>query len=121
MDISRYGSTRDRGIRRIIRGLCLKSDKSILIRNKVSWNSQTKQVIISAGHVPHGDGHTNHNYIIQLSLEDISALITVLGDAASGADATLLRNQLDKHVPILVKILACATGLIPIPMSESNK
>jgi hypothetical protein len=63
-------------------------------------------------------GHTHHDYVIRLSLEDVSALLSVLGHVASKTDAQLLREQLGKDVPGLVKMLACANGIAPMPMPE---
>jgi hypothetical protein len=76
--------------------------------------------VIRASNVPVKHGRTSHDYFIYLTLEDVSALLTLLGHARSASDATLLRDHLADHVPALVKLLACATGLVPMPMVEKE-
>jgi hypothetical protein len=90
-------------------------------RNRVKWDPSTKQIVISATGVPAKDGKTNHNYTIRLSLQDVSALITILGHTGTATDAEKLRDHLCKQIPALVKLLACATGIVPTPMNESKK
>jgi hypothetical protein len=117
MDISR-GAQRDRGQTTVINELVLRVGSEYKWHDKVRWDPATKKVVIDAGWVRHTDGRTHHNYQIRLSLEDVSALVTILGHAGLASDATLLRDHLGKQVPALVKLLACATGLVPTPMAE---
>ena len=53
-----------------------------------------------------------------LSLDDISALIAIMGHAGAANDASLLRDHLGEELPAIVKLLACATGLLPTPLTE---
>lgn len=120
MDISRYAADRFRGWKHIFTGLSIKSGTGNWWQDNVKFDPQTKKIVISAARVPLGDGITKHNYQISLSLEDVSALVTILGHAGSASDAALLREHLGKQVPALVKLLACATGLVPTPMAEAK-
>ena len=120
MDILRWGSQRDRGTKYVISGLRLNSGTGQAWQDNVQWNEKTKQIIINAAWVPLGDGRTNHTYSIRLSLEDVSALVAILGHAGSAGDASLLRDHLRNQVPDLVKLLACATGLVPTPLKEKT-
>jgi hypothetical protein len=120
MDISRYGALRYRGTTSIVSGLSLKAGNDNQWLNSVQWNTDTKQIIISAAYVPYGDGHTHHNYRVCLSLDDVVSLVTLLGHAGSAQDASLLRDRLNEHIPALVKLLACATGLVPGPMEPAD-
>ena len=118
MDISRSGAERDRGTTSIVTGLSFKTDADHSWKNNVSWDQKAKQLVICPRWVPHTDGITRHNYSIRLTLDDISSLIGLLGHAGSASDAKLLRDHLNKHVPALVKLLACATGVAPVPLGE---
>lgn len=117
-DIKRHGEQRNRGTKYILKGLSLKSETGRSRVDNVRWHPDNKEIVIGAAWVPHGDGRTNHNYPICLSLEDVSALVAILGHAGSASDASLLRDHLGKQVPALIKLLACATGLVPTPMAE---
>jgi hypothetical protein len=117
MDISRWGARRYRGEQHII------SDLPIKVRDQqwqddVRWDTENKQVVILARYISGGGGRVRHNYSIRLSLADVMSLIAIFGHAGVADDAMLLRDQLSKHIPALVKLLACATGLIPTPMIE---
>ena len=92
MEIDRYGSERYRGITSVIGQLPLKAKTGGLWTDNVSWNESKKKIEILAPRVPFGDGHTRHNYLIRLTLEDVSALITILGHAGSASGASLLRT-----------------------------
>ena len=118
MDIVRRGSYRDRGSTPVISGLSLK--EAYEWKRNARWDHATKQIIIRVPYVPYGDGRTNHDYHIRLTLEDISSLLRLVGHAGSANDASLLRDHLGQYVPALVKLLACATGLVPTPMVESK-
>lgn len=118
MDITRHGALRNRGTTDLVSNLSLyKGDKPDW-RSNVSWNEYHKQIVISGLLIPHQDGVTHHDYQIYLSLEDVSALITIFGHAASEQNAGLLRDLLGKNIPALVKLLACATGLAPLPIAD---
>jgi hypothetical protein len=116
MDILRRGSQRDYGTNLIVSNLSL--ERSLREEGNVWWDHKYKQIVIRVPWVQYGDGRTHHNYHIYLSLQDISALIMLLGHAGSADDASLLRDHLGQHVPALVKLLACATGLVPTPIVE---
>ena len=88
--------------------------------DNVRWDSESKQIVIEARYVLHTDGITHHNYRILSSLEDVTALVALLGHAGSASDAELLREHLGKNIPAIVKLLACATGLVPTPMPETD-
>lgn len=111
MDITRKGAERDRGTTRIISGLSFKTDGKHSWDNNVSWEPRLKELVICPKWVRHADGITHHNYEIRLNLDDISSLINLLGHAGSATDAELLRDHLGKHIPAIVKLLACATGV----------
>jgi len=119
MDIYRHGAYRDRGTTAVIKGVVLDVAGQYGWPGNVRWESSTKHVIVNARLVEYTDGRTHHNYNIRLSLEDVSALITILGHAGSASDAQLLREHLGKQIPALVKLLACATGLVPTPMADA--
>jgi len=120
MDISRNGAERNRGTTRIVSGLSFKTTGKHNWENNVSWDSKNKQLVIRPRWVLHTDGITHHNYSIRLTLDDISSLIALLGHAGSATDAKLLRDHLGKHVPAIVKLLACATGVAPVPISDEQ-
>jgi hypothetical protein len=119
VDIIRYGSQRYRGTKYLFRNLRLRSGEKW--QNNVRWDTGRKQVAIQVNWIPHDDGKTNHTYCINLSPDDVSALLAILAHAGSASDAELLRKHLAKQVPALVKLLACATGLTPVPMPEDTK
>src|SRR5690348_12547280 len=121
MDISRHASMRYRGKREIISNLRLDSNESQPWRNAVTWDEATNRIEIKAGYVLHEDGVTHHNYIIYLTLEDVAALVTLFGYAGSESNAGLLRKLLEAHIPALVKLLACATGLVPVPIKNDSE
>jgi hypothetical protein len=120
MDITRSGAERFHGIRTIVSGLSFKITSQRSWENNVSWDARTKQLVIRAPRVPNADGTTHHNYSIRLTLDDISSLISLLGHAGSASDAKLLRDRLSKHIPAIVKLLACATGVAPVPLREEQ-
>jgi hypothetical protein len=120
MDILRYGSQRYRGTKSVLSDLSLEPETEDSFADNVSWDKAAKQIVIRASWVPHGDGRTNHEHLIRLDLEDVSALIAILGHAGSATDASLLREHLREQLPALVKLLACATGLVPTPMAETK-
>ena len=116
MDIKRHGAQRYRGTTTVLSNLSLTTGKKYAWENTVRWDNATKQIEIRDSWVPAQDGRTRHTYYIRLSLDDVTALISLLGHAASAEDATLLRDRLGKDIPALVKLLACATGIVPTPM-----
>jgi len=118
MDISRSGAQRYRGTTTIVADLSFKTGSEYSWQDNVSWDARAKQLIIRPRWIPHTDGITTHNYSITLNLDDISSLIGLLGHAGSATDAKLLRDHLSKHVPAIVKLLACATGVAPVPIAD---
>jgi hypothetical protein len=117
MNISRCGSQRFRGMKELA-NIHLNSGTGVGWMDNVRWDAGGKEIIIGAYSVPSGTGPTRHNYSIRLSLHDVSAIVSILGHTGSARDASLLRDHLAKHVPALVKLLACATGVVPTPMPE---
>lgn len=114
MRISRRGASRYRGTKTIAEiDFAAKN-----YRDWASWNKNSKSVEITGQYVPLGDGRTSHNYKVELSLQDITSLIAILAHAGSATDAELLRKHLKDQIPSLVKLLACATGLVPTPMQD---
>lgn len=122
MDISRKGAERDRGRTKIVSGLTLTSDQGVYAKRNVRWNMTEKAVYIEAYFVKHTDGRSHHNYSIKLTLDDVAAVIDLIGHAGAKLEAGLLRDCLKEKVPAIVKILACATGLQPqeIPEEDSD-
>lgn len=120
MDICRYGAERYRKTTAIVTGLSFETKAENNWGNKVSWDPEDKQLVIHLRWVLHTDGITHHNYLIRLTLDDVSSLIGLLGHAGSASDAKLLRDHLSKHVPAIVKLLACATGVAPVPLTEES-
>jgi hypothetical protein len=111
---------RDRGNTIIVPNLSLKTTSEHWWQNNVSWEPKAKELSIRPRSVFHTDGITRHDYTVTLSLDDISSLIGLLGHAGSATDAKLLRDHLAKHVPAIVKLLACATGVAPVPLAEDS-
>jgi hypothetical protein len=121
MDISRWGAQRNRGTRDIISGLSFRSGSTHRWLDNISWDTRAKCLIIHDSWVAHTDERTHHHYEIRLSLEDIATLLEIVGHAGAAADASLLRDHLKKHIPALVKLLACATGLLPTEMAQAEE
>lgn len=120
MDITRKGAKRNHGTTTIVSGLSFKTDGKHSWDNNVGWDPRSKTLVIHPRWVLHTDGLTRHNYQIRLTLDDISSLIGLLGHAGSTTDAKLLRDHLGKHVPAIVKLLACATGVAPVPLTDEH-
>ena len=118
--ITRRGAQRDRGLTTIVSNLSFNTTSKHSWENNVSWEPKAKELYIRPRWVPHTDGITHHNYTVTLTLDDISSLIGLLGHAGSATDAKLLRDHLAKHVPAIVKLLACATGVAPVPLPEDS-
>jgi hypothetical protein len=121
MDIYRRGAQRNRGTTSIVTDLSFTADSDNWWQNNVQWDATSRQLIIQPRWVLHTDGRTHHNYAITLSLEDISSLIGLLGHAGSQKDAALLREHLADHLPALVKLLACAVGVKPVPLKAKKR
>ena len=121
MDITRSGAARNRGTTTIVAGLSLKTTAKHSWQNNVSWEPGTKEPVIRPRWVPHTDGSTHHNYQARLTLDDVTSLIGLLGHAGSATDAKLLRDHLANHVPAVVKLLACATGVAPMPIGDTDQ
>jgi len=120
MDISRVASERVHKTKTIVKDLSLEPGTEGSWNDNVRWDKHNKAIVIHATWVPAGPrGRVHHNYTIKLTLEDVTALIQLLGHAGSASDATLLRDHLQEHLPALVKLLACATGLVPTPMETA--
>jgi hypothetical protein len=120
MDILRHGAQRNRGTTAIVEGLSFKTGGQYSWQDNIVWSAKAKYLEIRPRWVTHTDGRTHHNYYIHLTLDDISSMIGLLGHAASATDAKLLRDHLSKHVPAIVKLLACATGVAPVPLEEEE-
>jgi hypothetical protein len=119
MEITRTGALRNRGTKMIV-SASFKTTREYTWESNVDWDQRKKQLVIRPRWVPHTDGVTHHNYSIRLTLEDISALIGLLGHAGSASDAKLLRKHLAKHLPAIVKLLACATGVALVPLDDDG-
>ena len=113
MRITRTGSERNRGTTELIPSIKFQTGNEYDFLDTVRWEEWSKQIIIQPRWIPHSDGVTHHNYRIELTLEDISALIESFGHAASKRDATHLRDHLNNNIQAIVKLLACATGIKP--------
>jgi hypothetical protein len=121
MDISRKGAERDRGRTDIISGLTFTSRNESYWKDNVRWNTHAKAIIINANWILSTDGKSHHNYTIKLTLEDIAALVDLVGHAGAKTDAKLLRDSLAKNIPAIVKLLACATGVQPLEIPEEKE
>ena len=114
MKITRSASQRTRRNEPIVEDVKLQTLNKDYLRNNVNWNPSTGGIVIIERYVEFKDGKTHHDYYIHLSLDDLAALISLLGqNADSKNDAKRLHDHLNKDIPALVKLLACATGLIP--------
>ena len=120
MRITRRGAQRNRGVTTIVSNLSFNTSSKYSWENNVSWEPKAKELRIRPRWVAHADGITHHNYTVSLTLDDVSSLIGVLGHVGSATDAKLLRDHLAKHVPAIVKLLACATGVAPVPLPEEG-
>jgi len=120
MDITRRGAERDRGETTIISNLPFKTGSKNWWDNNVRWDRLSKKVVIRAPGVCHTDGRTHHDYTIELSLDDVAALIELLGHVGAASDAKSLRDHLGKNIRAIVKLLACATGVAPVPIKEQT-
>lgn len=118
MDISRRGANRNRGRTDIISKLPFISGSERSWRDNVRWHRVDKVIQITAKRIRHTDGKSHHNYTISLTLEDVAALIEILGHAAEKSDAKLLRDKLKATIPAIVKLLACAIGFQPVEIKE---
>lgn len=118
MNITRHGAKRFRGVRSIISRLPLTTGAKGYFANNVNWQSLEKTISITAPWVEDASGKSHHVYKISLTLDDVAALIELLGHAGSKKDAKLLRDKLKESVPAIVKLLACATGLEPTEIAE---
>jgi hypothetical protein len=121
MDITRRASERFHKMEDLTSNLSLICEAEGSFGDNVRWDKCRKVIVIRVSRVPHPDGRTRHDYDIRLSLEDMSVFIALLGHAGSASDASLLRDHLGEQVPALVKLLACAAGLVPTPMVESGE
>ncbi len=120
MDISRKGAERNRGRTDIITGLTFTSSKESSWNDNVRWNTHAKAILINAYWIQSTDGKSHHNYTIKLTLDDIAALVELVGHAGAKTDAKLLRDSLAKNIPAIVKLLACATGVQPLEIREED-
>jgi hypothetical protein len=124
MRVSRSGASRNRGTTVLMDNVSLTpnmaSDIWYWSEKNVRWDARTKELQLAPRNIPLGDGRTHHNYSLSFTMEDISAFLAVLGHVASASDAQLLRDQLGKDVPALVKMLSCANGIAPMPMPEPS-
>src|SRR3954451_9648598 len=77
---------------------------------------KNKQMVIPARYVEDRNSNTRHDYYVKLTVEDMAALITILGQEVSASAPNPLRDALCAEAPALVKLLACANGLMPTPM-----
>lgn len=116
MDVSRRGSIRNRGVNHLISYLQLRSNEPNWRDNNLRWDAKSKHIAITAKGVHSRDGAVYHDYTIQFSLDDVSALIEIVGHLATKTDAVALRDHLVTQIPALVKLLACATSITPAPM-----
>lgn len=118
MDISRNGSERNHGRTTIISGLPFTSGDEDYYKNNVRWVSGQESIVIKANRVLSIDGKSNHDYTIRITLDDIAALVNIVGHAGAKNNAKSLRDALAKEIPAIAKLLACATGLQPLEISE---
>jgi len=81
----------------------------------VHYASVIRQIIIVLKQIQDpADPKSRYDYTIELSLEDVAAIIEALAKV-DASDAGPLKEKLANRVPALVKILACATGAIQPP------
>jgi hypothetical protein len=112
MDIKRTGAERDHGATTIYGDLPLNGR-----RVYVNWDRDARQLIIRLPAVKTAP-KTQHRYYIHLTLDDITTLIDTIDRDVVGSDANLLHDHLREHLPAIVRLLACATGLATVPLGK---
>lgn len=120
MNISRRGSYKNYGYKTLVSDLSFRVGNKYKFLDDVQWKEADEVLLIKSKFVPHSDGVSHHNYEIVLTLEDISTLIEIVGHAASTTSADLLRDNLSEQIPAIVKLLACATGVAPVPIDDDS-
>lgn len=107
MNIFRHGSYRYRGTK----GLLYVPIEKPRGHELVKWDKNRQSLRITSRAVPNDSGDTHHTYIIELTLDDISALIKTFAHVATNQESAVLRKHLKGSTQDLIKLLALASGL----------
>jgi hypothetical protein len=88
---------------------------------RMSWNSATTSLSISADRVLDFSTRANHDYDISLSLEEFSKLLDTLGDAAVTEPAGTLAASLAPSLRALLRLMVvCAGPFAPVVRETSQ-
>ncbi|WP_417398224.1 hypothetical protein [Gimesia chilikensis] len=122
MDISRHGAYRNHGEKSILSSVSLAvgNNYGSMYRDNVRWDKEHHRIIIKSKATSDPISDSKYRYTIKLSLNDISNLINILGQAASQDNAAVLRDSLGKHLPAIIRLLSCAAGFVPINIPEKE-
>lgn len=101
MKISRYGSTANHGTSTID-----------LKKIRVAWDEDKNSVIIRSNSVRDFNTDSNHNYRIDISLDELAGIISMLGSEGVDSCPDEIEHEFEKHIKSLNRIVYAASGIL---------
>lgn len=85
----------------------------------VSWNKKDSCVKLSARRVNDPNGNGQYNYDVELSLEEIAKILTVVSEQAVDNSSAAVKDKLAHSTKPLFRLLMASSGL-PFGQTESS-
>jgi len=101
MKIARYGSTANHGTSSI-------DLKTI----RVAWDEDRKSVVIRSNSVRDFNTDSNHNYRIDISLDELASIISMLGSEGVDSCPDTIEKEFEEHIKSLNRIVYAASGIL---------
>jgi archaellin len=101
MKIARYGSTANHGTSTID-----------LKKIRVAWDEEKKSVVIRSNSVRDFNTDSNHNYRIEIPLDELASIISLLGSEGVNSCPDTIEHEFEKHIKSLNRIIYAASGIL---------
>lgn len=108
MKIARYGSTANHGTSTIE-----------LKKIRVSWDEAKKSVVIRSNSVRDFNTDSNHNYRIDIPLDELASIIIMLGSEGVSSCPDTIEQEFEKHIKPLNRIIYAASGILIKPGDDA--
>ncbi|ELA7189545.1 hypothetical protein K6U66_12935 [Vibrio alginolyticus] len=114
MDLKRYGSVNLTKTQSLFEGVYLKSHSTKNYNDSqyghAYWGSAVDKFIIGASNIPYRDGVTTHDYLLLLTVDDVTNVIDSITETLINSPNGELRKALRKKSDSIVSLLSAVYG-----------
>lgn len=78
----------------------------------MAWDENKNSVVIRSNSVKDFNTDSNHNYRIDISLDELAGIISMLGSEGVDSCPDAIEHEFEKHIKSLNRIVYAASGIL---------